>query len=144
MIAQEKEICNKGSLTKVEKLTGRNLSALLACPLAIACFRHPSCFDFCEMVEKHPVPLTPVEKEVVNEREIWLERVNINLEGLLKKANRDKNMLCHMKHHYWARMHVGNAKMKILQRRLSQELKRRKKSDPLRVLAEVSLAKHDT
>ena len=47
-----------------------SMSELLACPLAITCFRHQSCFDFCEMVEKHLVPLTPVEQEVVNEREI--------------------------------------------------------------------------
>jgi len=49
-----------------------------------------------------------------------------------------------MKHHYWARMCVGKAKMKILKRRLSRALKHRKRLDPLRVLAEASLARHDT
>ena len=29
-----------------------SLRELLACPLAISCFRHHSCFDFCEMVER--------------------------------------------------------------------------------------------
>jgi len=29
-----------------------NMSELLACPLAITCFRYQSCFEFCEMVER--------------------------------------------------------------------------------------------
>ena len=58
------------------------------------------------------------------ERKIWLEKVNIHLEKLLEKANRDKDMLRHMKHRYWARMHVCKAKMKYLKRRLSEALKR--------------------
>jgi len=53
-------------------------------------------------------------------------------------------MLRHMKHHYWDHMHVGKTKMKILKRRLSRALKRRKRPDPLRVLAEASWAGHDT
>ena len=88
--------------------------------------------------------MTPIEQEIEADQETWLERVDIHLENLLAKANRDKDMLCHMKNHYWARMHVGKAKMKILQRRLSKALKRRKRLDPLRVLAEASLAENDT
>lgn len=84
------------------------------------------------------------EQEVEADRETWLESVNIHLEKLFAKANRDKDMLRHMKHHYWARMHVGKAKMKILKKRLIQALKRRKRPDPLRVLAESSLAEHNT
>ena len=60
------------------------------------------------------------------------------------KANKDKDMLRHMKHHYWAVMHVGKAKMKILKRKLRKALKWRKRLDPLRVLAKASLAEHDT
>ncbi len=84
------------------------------------------------------------KQEVEANREFWLERVNIHLEKFLAKANRDKDMLCHMKHHYWARMHVNKAKMKILKRRLSKALKQRKRPDPIQILAEASLAGHDT
>ena len=97
--------------------------------------------QICEnrrLARKRPGDLTPVE------RQFWLEKVNRHLEELLAKANRDKDMLRHMKNHYWAGMHVGKEKMKILQRRLSKALKRRKRLDPLRVLAEASLAEHDT
>ena len=78
------------------------------------------------------------EQEVEADRETWLERVNIHLEKFLAKANRYKDMLRHMKHHYWARMHVCKARMKILKRRLSKAQKQRKRPDPLRVLAEAS------
>ena len=74
---------------------------------------------------KRPGDMTPVE------RETELMHINIHLEKLLVKANRDKDMLCHMKGHYWARMHVCKARMKILKRRLSEALKRRKRPDPL-------------
>lgn len=39
------------------------------------------------------VTLTSIEKEIENDRETWLERVKIQLEGLIEKANRDKKML---------------------------------------------------
>ena len=28
------------------------LTELLACPLAVTCFKHQSCYQFCEMVER--------------------------------------------------------------------------------------------
>jgi len=37
------------------------------------------------------------------------------LETLLAKANQDKDLLKNMKNHYWARMHVCKARMKVLQ-----------------------------
>lgn len=64
------------------------------------------------------------EQEAEANQEIWLERVNIHLEKLLAKAN-------HMKHHYWARMHVNKARVKVLKKRFSQALKRRKRLTPL-------------
>ena len=63
---------------------------------------------------------------------------------LLAKANRDKDFLRNMKNHYWARMHVCKAKMKVLQRRLAKAQKRRKRPDPLQILAEASLKEHGT
>ena len=73
-----------------------------------------------------------------------LIRVNAHLERLLEKANQDKRLLRNMKNHYWASMHVCKAKMKIFQRRLSESRKRKKKTNPLCILAEASLTHHDT
>ena len=46
------------------------------------------------------VKLTSIEQEIENDKETWLERVNIHLEGLIEKSNRDKKMLYHMAYHY--------------------------------------------
>ena len=91
-----------------------------------------------ELARKRQGDMTPFE------REIWLTRVNINLEKLLAKANKDKDMLRHMKNHYWARTHVCKARIKILKARLRRALKHRKRPDPLEILAEASLAEHGT
>ena len=82
---------------------------------------------------KRPGDMTPTDRDAV------LTHVNIHLEKLLAKANRDKDMLRHMKGHYWARMHVCKARMKIMKRRLCKALRRRKRPNPLRILAEASL-----
>lgn len=78
------------------------------------------------------------------ERESMLIRVNRHLERLLAKANQNNKFLRNMKNHYWARMHVCKAKMKILQKKLSEARKRKKKTNPLYILAEASLTHHDT
>ena len=91
-----------------------------------------------QLARKRPGDMTPIDRDSV------LTHVNIHLEKLLEKANREKDMLRHMKGHYWARMHVCKAKVKILKRRLSEALKRRKRPNPLRILAEASLAGQDT
>ena len=64
-------------------------------------------------------------------QEIVLERANIHREKFLAKANRENDMLRHMKHRYWARTHVCLAKMKILKARLRRVLRRRKRDDRL-------------
>ena len=91
-----------------------------------------------QLARKRPGDMRPADQDSV------LTHVNIHLEKFLAKDNRDKDMLRHMKYHYWARMHVCKAKMKILKRRLSSALKWRKRPDRLRILAEASLAGHDT
>ena len=73
-----------------------------------------------------------------------LIQLNAHLERLLAKANQDKELLRNMKNHYWARMHVYKAKMKVLQRRLVKAQKRRKRPDPLHILAEASLKEQGT
>jgi len=78
------------------------------------------------------------------DRETLLIQENARLERLLEKANQDKELLRNMKTHYWARLHVCKAKMKILQRKLSEVRKRKKRTNPLCILAEASLTHHDT
>jgi len=78
------------------------------------------------------------------DRETLLIQANARLERLLEKANQDKELLRNMKTHYWERLHVCKAKMKILQRKLSEARKRKKRTNPLRILAEASLTHHGT
>ena len=78
------------------------------------------------------------------DRESMLIQENVHLERLLAKANQEKKLLRNMKNHYWARMHVCKAKMKMFQRRLSEALRRRKNTNPLHILAEASLKDHGT
>jgi len=75
--------------------------------------------------------MSPIQQETEADREIWLERINIHLEKLLAKANKDKDMFRHMKNHYWARNHVCKARIKILKPRLRKALKRHKRDDRL-------------
>ena len=89
------------------------------------------------LARKRPGDLVPVEREAM------LLRVNAHLERLLAKANKDKDLLRNMKNHYWARMHVCKARMKVLQGWLAKALKRRKRPDTLHILAEASLKEHD-
>lgn len=49
-----------------------------------------------QMAKDTHVTFTHIEQEIENDRETWLDRVNIHLEGLIEKANRDKKMLRHM------------------------------------------------
>ena len=81
--------------------------------------------EYRELARKRHGDMTPFE------REIWLTRVNIHLEKQLEKANREEDMLRHMKNHYWARTHVCKARMKILKARLRRALKQRKREDRL-------------
>ena len=70
-----------------------------------------------KLARKRPGDLVPIEREAM------LLQVNAHLERLLAKANKDKDLLRNMKNHYWARMHVCKARMKVLQRRLAKALK---------------------
>ena len=91
-----------------------------------------------ELARRRPGDLRPIDRESML---IW---DNAHLKRLLAKANRNKKLLRNMKNHYWARMHVCKARIKILQRRLTKAPKGRKKTNPLRILAEASLTHHDT
>ena len=58
------------------------------------------------------VTLTLIEKEIEDDRETWLERVNFHLEKLLQKANRDNKMIRHMAYHYRTRNKICNMRVK--------------------------------
>ena len=97
-----------------------------------------------QAAQRSQTEMTPIEREIEADRETWLERVNIHLEKLLAKANKEKNMLRHMKNHYWARHHVCKARIKIPKARLKRALKHHKRHDRLQILAEASLSEHST
>jgi len=86
------------------------------------------------------VKLTSIEQDIENDRETWLERVSMHLEGLVEKANRDNKILCHMAYHYMTRNKICNMRIRKLKARLRKALKRNKEQDKLKILVEASLA----
>ena len=93
-----------------------------------------------QKIKEANVPLTPIEQEIENDRETWIERVNIHLEGLLEKANRDKKMLRHMAYHYMTQNKICNIRIRKLKARLRKALRSKKEQDKLKILAEASLS----
>ena len=93
-----------------------------------------------QKIKEANVPLTPIEQETENDRVTWLERVNIHLEGLLEKANRDKKMLHQMAYHYMTRDKICNIRMRKLKARSRKALSSKKEQDKLKILVEASLA----
>ena len=93
------------------------------------------------------IELTPLEQEINNDRESWLEHINIQLERLLEKADKDKTILRWMVYHYRAWNMSSKAQIRSLKaklRRATQRQKRQKEKDRLRILAEASVAQHNT
>jgi len=84
-----------------------------------------------------------LEQEINEDREANLERVNMHLERLLDKSNKDLALLRHMAFHYRARNMSANAQIKSLKAKLSKatkEEKEAKEKDQLQILAEASWA----
>lgn len=88
--------------------------------------------------------MTPIEKEIEEDRENWLERMNSHLEKILQKANRYNWMIRHMAYHYRTRNKICNMRIKKMKARLRQALTGKKEEDSIRILAEASLAHQDT
>jgi len=61
-----------------------------------------------QKAKEENVKLTYIEQEIENDRETWLERVNIHLQGLIEKANMDKKILRHMAYHYMTHNKICN------------------------------------
>ena len=62
-----------------------------------------------QVAQRSQTEMTSIKQEIEADRENWIERVNIHLEKLLEKSNKENNMLWHIKNHYWARNHVCKA-----------------------------------
>ncbi len=61
--------------------------------------------NICEnrqAAQQRRIELTTLEQEINNDRESWLEWININLERLLEKADIDKTILRWMVYYYRA------------------------------------------
>ena len=83
-----------------------------------------------------------MEQEINNDHESWLERINIHLERLLEKADKDKTILRRMVYHYRAQNMSVKARIRSLKAKLSKATKRQKEQDQLRILVEAFVAQH--
>lgn len=82
-----------------------------------------------QAAKRRKVKLTPLEQEIKVDCESWLERENIHLEKLLKKANREKTMLRHMDCHYLARNKSYKARIRNLKAKLKKASRMQKEKD---------------
>ena len=97
--------------------------------------------------EETPATLTAkrrIEKEIEEDRENWLDRVNLHLEKLLQNSNRDNQFIRHMACHYRTRNKICNIRVKQIKTRLKKALKGKKEGDRLRVITKSSLFNQDT
>ena len=97
-----------------------------------------------QLAKKRKIKLTSLEQEIDTDQELWLERVNIHLEKFLDKANKEKKVLRHMAYHYLAWNKICKTRIRSLKGKLRRTLRRKKKQDELKILAEASLAQHNT
>ena len=100
-----------------------------------------------QAAQRRRVELTSLEQEINEDREANLERVNMHLERLLEKAEKDHVLLRHMAFHYMARNKVCKARITNLKAKLRKAIKKQKRQrelDHLQILAEVSLAQNNT
>ena len=79
-----------------------------------------------QKAKKENVKMISIEQEIENDWVTWLERVNIHLEELLEKANRNKKMLRHMAYHYMTQNKICNIRMRKLKARLRKALRSKK------------------
>jgi len=100
-----------------------------------------------QAAQRRRVELTSLEQEINEDREPNLKRVNMHLERLLEKSDKDHALLIHMAFHYMARNKVCKARIRNLKAKLRKEFKKQKRQrelDRLQVLAEASMAQHST
>ena len=67
-----------------------------------------------QVAKRRKIKMTSLEQDIEADRESWLEKVNIHLEKLLDKANKEKNMLRHMAYYYLARNKICKTRIRSL------------------------------
>jgi len=93
-----------------------------------------------QVAKRRKIKMTSLEEEIEADQESWLERVNIHLEKMLDKANKEKKMLCHMAYHYLARNKICKTRINNLKAKLKRALRAKKEQDKLKIFVEASLA----
>ena len=76
--------------------------------------------------KKTKAEMTSLEKEIENDQETWLERVEIHLEKLLEKSSKEKRMFHHMAYHYLTRNKICKTRVKRLKAKLRRFLRNKK------------------
>ena len=94
--------------------------------------------------KKEKFKMNSIEQEIENDKESWLEKMNMHLGRLLDNANKEKDMLWHMAYHYLARNKVCKTRIRTLKAKLRKALRKRKEKDKLKIFAKASLAQHST
>jgi len=89
-----------------------------------------------QMAKKRKIKMTSLDQEIEDDQESWLERVNIHLENVLEKANKEKKMLRHMAYHYLTWNKICKIRVKKLKAKLKRALRSKKEQDKLEILAE--------
>ena len=84
--------------------------------------------------------MTSLEQEIEADRESWLERVNIHIEKMLGKSNKENKMLHHMAYHYLARNKICKTRINSIKAKLKRDLRAKKEQDKLKIFVEASLA----
>ena len=100
-----------------------------------------------QVAQRRRIELMSLKQEINEDREANIERVNMHLERLLDKADKDHALLRHMDFRYRARNMSAKTWIKSLKEKLSKEKKEEKEAkekDRLQILAEASLAQHST
>ena len=78
-------------------------------------------------------------REINENKEFWLDKVNSHLKNLLKKAKRDNKFQRHMATHFYTRNQISKVKIKQLKKILQETLIRQKEKVKLDLLVDAPL-----
>jgi len=87
--------------------------------------------EHCQAAQRRRFELTSLEQEINEDQEANLERVNMHLEMLLDKAEKDHALVRHMAFYYMARNKVCKARIKNLKAKLRKAIKKKKRQREL-------------
>ena len=80
-----------------------------------------------------------IAAEIEEDKEYWLGVVNVHLENLLKKANRNTTMQRNMARHYYARNMVCKVRVNNMEKKLKKTLRKLKNKDIMDLIVDASL-----